>query len=198
VRIWNEYARDGGLLVVLSGPSGVGKDAVLSEFVRICPEVKRCVATTTRAKRAAEVDGVDYNFVTVEEFERRREQDGFLEWAVYCGNMYGTPREWVREQTAQGTDVILKIEVQGGCKVKRQAPDCVMIFLVPPTMEELERRLRSRLTESEDEIEGRLMRARREMEYIPDYEYVIENDSVQRAAEELKAVIRAEHCRIRK
>jgi guanylate kinase len=196
VRIWSEYARDGGLLIVLSGPSGVGKDAVLDEFLRLGTGVKKCVTSTTRPIREGEVDGVDYVFLTAEEFERRRAEGGFLESAVYCGNMYGTPRDWVEQETSLGLDVILKIEVQGAAEVKRQKPDCVMVFLVPPSMEELERRLRGRCTDSEDEIRGRLARARKELEEAPSYDYVVENDSIRQAAEELKAVVVAEHDRV--
>lgn len=196
VRIWSEYARDGGLLIVLSGPSGVGKDAILAEFLALGSGVKKAVTCTTRPPREGEVDGVDYTFLTEEEFERRKSEGGFLESAVYCGNMYGTPRDWVERETSLGHDVILKIEVQGGLEVKRQMPGCVMIFLVPPSVEELERRLRNRSTDSDVEIEGRLARARRELEEVCHYEYIIENDSIHQAVEDLKAVVIAEHNRI--
>lgn len=197
MRIWDEYARDGGLLIVLSGPSGVGKDALLDEFLTLGTSVKKCVTCTTRPKRENEVDGVDYAFLSVDEFVRRRSECGFLESAVYCGNMYGTPRDWVEHENSLGHDVILKIEVQGGLEVKRQKPDCVMVFLVPPSMEELERRLRGRLTESDEEIEGRLARARNELELVSNYKYIIENDSLHQAAEELKCIVTAEHDKIK-
>lgn len=196
MRIWSEYARDGGLLIVLSGPSGVGKDAVLAEFLTLGTGVRKCVTCTTRARREAEVDGVDYTFLSIEEFERRKAAGGFLESAVYCDNMYGTPRDWVERETSLGHDVILKIEVQGGLEVKRQMPDCVMVFLVPPSMEELERRLRDRSTDSDEEIEGRLARARKEIEEVSNYGYIIENDSIRQAAEELKAVVIAERDKV--
>lgn len=197
MRIWSQYVRDGGLLIVLSGPSGVGKDAVLDEFLKLGTGVKKCVTCTTRPKREAEVDGVDYTFLSVEDFERRKAEGGFLESAVYCGNMYGTPREWVEQETLLGHDVVLKIEVQGGLEVKRQMPGSVMVFLVPPSMDELARRLRTRSTDSDEEIEGRLARAARELEEVSQYDYIIENDSIRQAAEELKAVVIAEHCRIK-
>lgn len=196
MRIWSQYARDGGLLIVLSGPSGVGKDVVLSEFLTLGTGVRKCVTCTTRARREGEVDGVDYTFLSVDEFERRISEGGFLESAVYCGNMYGSPRETVERENALGHDVILKIEIQGGLEVKRQKPDCVMVFLVPPSMEELERRLRERLTETDAEIESRLARARKELEAVSNYEYIIENDSVRQAAEELKAVVVAERDKV--
>lgn len=197
VRIWDEYARDGGLLIVLSGPSGVGKDAVLAEFLKLGTGVRKCVTCTTRPKREGEVDGVDYTFLSPEEFQRRWAADGFLETAKYCGYQYGTPKDYVESELAAGHDVILKIEVQGGREVKREMPDALMVFLVPPSMEELERRLRNRLTESDEQIAGRLARAREELEEVTHYTYIIENDTIAQAAEELKAVITAERCRIR-
>lgn len=198
MRIRSQYARNGGLLVVFSGPSGVGKDAVLEEFFRlqVGDSVRKCVTCTTRPKRDNEMDGVDYAFLTFEEFEQRKRDGGFLESAVYCGNMYGTPKDWVEHETSLGHDVVLKIEVQGGLEVKRAKPDCVMIFLVPPSMEELERRLRDRRTESCEEIEGRLARARRELEETCKYDYIIENDTVTQAARDLWAVVDAERHRI--
>lgn len=196
LRIWDEYARDGGLLIVLSGPSGVGKDAVLDEFLRLGTGVTKCVTCTTRARRDGETDGVDYTFLTIDEFEQRKAVGGFLESAIYCGNMYGTPRDWVERETSLGHDVILKIEVQGGIEVKRRMPGCVMVFLVPPSMEELARRLRDRCTDSDAEIEGRLARARKELEEAANYDYIIENDSIRQAAEELRAVVVAERDRV--
>ena len=197
MRTWDRYLRTRGLLVVLSGPSGVGKDAVLTELEKICPGVRRCVTTTTRLPRSGEIDGVHYNFVSVGIFRRQADENEFLEFAQVHGNLYGTPRRWVEDNIAQGHDVILKIDVQGGLAVKQQAPSAVMTFVVPPSMDELERRLRSRLTESEAEVTKRLLDARNELEQIPNYTYIIENDSLPSAAEQLKAVIVAEHCRVK-
>ncbi len=197
MRTWDRYLRTRGLLVVLSGPSGVGKDAVLTELEKICPGVRRCVTTTTRLPRSGEIDGVHYNFVSVGSFRRQADENEFLEFAQVHGNLYGTPRRWVEDNIAQGHDVILKIDVQGGLAVKQQAPSAVMTFVVPPSMDELERRLRSRLTESEAEVTKRLLDARNELEQIPNYTYIIENDSLPSAAEQLKAVIVAEHCRVK-
>ncbi|MCL5105654.1 MAG: guanylate kinase [Armatimonadetes bacterium] len=197
VRPWDKFVRCEGLLIVVSGPSGVGKDAVLAELAKIYPRARKCVTTTTREPRDGEAQGVDYTFVSEEEFRERIESGGFLEHAEFCGNLYGTPRQWVEDRLGEGVDVVLKIDVQGGLAVKRQMPSALMIFLVPPSMEELERRLRNRLTDSEEAIAGRLVRARRELEQIPHYDYIVENDDVVQAAEELKAVIIAEHCRVR-
>jgi len=192
---WDRHVRRGGLLVVLSGPSGVGKDAVLEELQRRVPGIRRCVTVTTRPKRDYERDGVDYTFITSDEFRSRAESGAFLEYAEVYGNLYGTPRQWVNEHLSRGVDIVLKIDVQGGLAVKRAMPEAIMVFLAPPSMEELERRLRSRNSESEESIARRLLNARKELEEIPNYDYVIENRSVECAAEDLKAVVVAEHCR---
>jgi len=197
VRIWDEYRRKEGLVFVLSGPSGVGKDVVLSEFLHIGSGVKKCVTCTTRPRRDNEVDGVDYTFLTVDEFEARKAECGFLETAVYCDHLYGTPKQWVEQETSLGNYVILKIEVQGGSEIRLWKPDSIMIFLVPPSMEELERRLRDRRTDSEEQIQSRLAQARKELEETAKYDYVIENDSICRAARELWAIVDAERNRIR-
>lgn len=195
--IWDRYCRKSGLLAVLSGPSGVGKDAVLSELLPMCLNLRQCVTYTTRPPRQSEVSGSDYHFVSEEEFMADVQSGGFLEHAEVHGHLYGTPRRWVEDTLARATDVVLKIDVQGGINVKRQVPSCVMVFLVPPSMEELERRLRGRLTENADEIERRQAGARQEMEQIPNYDYVVENDTVRAAAETIKAILIAEHCRIK-
>lgn len=194
--MWNRYCRKSGLLVVLSGPSGVGKDAVLADLLPMFPNLRKCVTYTTRPKRDNEVHGVDYTFVSKDEFQSEAESGGFLEHAEVHGHLYGTPRKWVDGTLAQGLDVILKIDVQGGLNVKRQAPSCIMIFLVPPSMEELERRLCGRLTENGEEIARRLANARRELEQIPQYDYIVENDTVHAAAETIRAILIAEHSRI--
>lgn len=195
---WKRFQRSGGMLIVVSGPSGVGKDAVLAEFTRICPSVQRCVTCTTRPPRENETDGLDYNFLTIDEFKQGIADGGFLEYAEFCGNYYGTPKKWVEEKLAAGIDVILKIEVQGASAIKHTMPEAVMAFIVPPSIEELEKRLRGRGTDSDEVIAGRLNRALEELKEVPNYDFIIENDSVEHAAEELKAVIIAEHCRIRK
>ncbi|MBI2844528.1 MAG: guanylate kinase [Armatimonadetes bacterium] len=193
---WNNYRRRTGLVIVLSGPSGVGKDCVLEEFIKLCPDVRRCITYTTRTPRAGEGSGKDYHFVSVEEFGRMVEDCWFLEFAEVHGNLYGTPRSWVEEERAAGRDVVLKIDVQGGVAVKRQIPDAVMVFLVPPSLEELDRRLRSRLTEADAELTKRLLDARSELAYISSYEYMIENDVVFGAASKLRAIVIAERSRI--
>ena len=182
--------------MVLSGPSGAGKDAVLGELATVYPNARRCVTTTTRPRRDSEQDGLDYNFISASEFRKLAEEGAFLEYAEVHGRLYGTPRRWVEENLSRGEDVVLKIDVQGGLNVKRARPDAVMVFLVPPSMEELEKRLRSRNTDSDEDVTRRLLNARKELEQIPHYDYIIENSSLPSAAEELKAVIVAEHLRV--
>lgn len=196
MQIWDSYRRKSGLAIVVSGPSGVGKDTVLDEFVKVCPEVTRCVTVTTRQPRVSEQHGLDYSFVTEQEFRRMIDLGEFLEYAEVHGNLYGTPKSWVAGKVSAGQDCLLKIDVQGGIAVKKQIPEAVMVFLVPPSMEELERRLRTRSTDSEEAIEKRLQNARHEMEQIPYYEYIVENDLVENAAAKLRAIVVAEHSRI--
>lgn len=185
-----------GRLFVISGPSGVGKDTVLVRLHALLPDVLRCVTATTRAPRPGEVEGADYFFVSVAEFRVMVEIDAFLEYARVNGNLYGTPRAWVEEQRAKGRDVLLKIDVQGGLTVRTRARDAVLIFLRPPSVEELERRLRSRSTENEEQITTRLLDARSELQQMPNYDYAVVNDEVERAADLVRAIILAERCRV--
>ena len=195
-----------GLLIVVSGPSAVGKDTVLDALLGATPSgflLQKCVTATTRPPRpkeggGMEQDGVDYHFVSPARFNAMVAEDALLEYAEYADNYYGTPRDWVDGRRAQGVDVILKIEVQGGMIVKQKAPDAVLVFLQPPSLPELERRLRHRRTDSDDQIAKRLLHARKEMDYRPHYDYAVTNDEVTDAVEAIRAILRAEHCRIRK
>ena len=144
-----------------------------------------------------EQDGVDYHFVSPARFNEMVAQDELLEYAEYADNYYGTPKSWVAERRAQGIDIILKIEVQGGMIVKEQAPDAVLVFLQPPSLEELERRLRNRRTDGEDAIAKRLLHARKELAQRPHYDYAVTNDTITDAVDAIRAILRAEHCRIR-
>jgi guanylate kinase len=193
---WDSWRRRTGLVIVLSGPSGVGKDSILKQFVRVCPDVAHCATFTTRAPRPGEREGKPYHFVSADEFGRMAQSGSFLEYAEVHGNMYGTPRGWVLEETSAGRDVILKIDVQGGIAVKKQLPEAVLVFVAPPSMRELERRLRSRLTESEAEVAKRLGDARVELEKIPHYDYLITNAVVRDAVDKLRAIVVAERCRV--
>jgi guanylate kinase len=186
-----------GKLYVLSGPSGVGKDTVLAALRVRVPSLAVCITATTRTMRPGESQGVPYQFLSVVEFEEMVRADAFLEYARVNGNnLYGTPRSWVEEQRAAGRDVLLKIDVQGGLAVRAKVSDAVLIFLDPPSMEELERRLRARSTEDEDAIRVRLLDARSELAQRPHYDYAVPNDTVESAAEKLQAILTAEACKI--
>ncbi len=188
-----------GRLLVVSGPSGVGKDTVLERLLDSAqrpPNLIRCVTATTRPPRAGETHGVDYFFFSREEFEARIAENFFLEYAPYGQRLYGTPRDFVERERARNNDVILKIEVQGALMVKKALPEAILLFLAPPSWEELERRLRSRQTDDEAAMQTRLQTARRELETAPLYDYLVVNDDLERAVETLRMIILAERCRI--
>ena len=184
-----------GLLIVLSGPSGAGKGTVCAALRRLMPQLTYSVSVTTRAPRKGEQEGVNYFFRTRSEFNKMIEEDGLLEWAEYVGNCYGTPRKFVEEQLQAGKDVLLEIEVQGAMQVKRRFPEGVFIFLIPPSMTELKARIRQRGTESESVLSKRLRVASDELALVHDYNYVVVNDEVELAAEKIRSIIYAEHCR---
>jgi guanylate kinase len=185
-----------GLLIVLSGPSGVGKGTVRKElFSQPDTAFEYSVSATTRLPREGETNGVDYFFKTREEFEEMIRQDQLLEYAEFVGNYYGTPVEYVRETLDAGKDVFLEIEVQGASQVRSKFPEGLFIFLAPPSLSELENRIVTRGTETEEIIKGRMRAAREEIEMMELYDYVVENDQVEKAAERVKAIVVAEHCR---
>lgn len=184
-----------GLLVVLSGPSGAGKGTVLKSLLAGGGGVRLSVSATTRAPRPGEVHGREYYFISREKFLQMAEKGEMLESAEYCGNCYGTPAAPIEKWTSEGTDVILEIEVQGGAQIKRKRPDSVGIFILPPSMEELERRLKKRGTESAEAVHKRLETARREIAQAQNYDYVVVNDSVEKAAEQIRDILCAEKCR---
>ncbi len=184
-------------MYVVSGPSGVGKDTVLDRLRGGIDRVVVCATATTRAMRPGESDGNPYWFLTIEEFERRIAAGAFLEHArVNGGNWYGTPRDWVDARRAEGLDVILKIDVQGGEAIREKVPEAILVFLEPPSMEELELRLRRRGTESESQIRTRLEDARNEMALRERYDYSVVNDNVAIASDKVRAILMAERCRI--
>lgn len=174
-----------GRLVVLSGPSGVGKGTIVTQARLLHPELWISVSATTRAPRAGEVDGRHYHFWTAEQFAATIAGDGFLEWAEFAGNRYGTPRAPVQARLDDGESVLLEIELQGARQVRRAMPEALMVFLSPPSVAELEARLRGRATEDEAAIAGRLVRARAELAAATEFDLVIVNDDVHRAATEL-------------
>lgn len=183
---------DRGILVILSGPSGSGKDTVLNKFLDGRNDAKVSVSMTTRAKREDEVDGVNYYFVSREYFEKKLSEDKMLEYAEYAGNLYGTPKAPVDEMLAEGKAVILKIEIQGADKIRKLYPDVVSIFLMPPSAAVLEKRLRGRNSEDEETINHRLVIAKEEMRRAADYDYVVINDTVENAAAGIETIINAE------
>ena len=184
-----------GLLIVMSGPSGAGKSTVIGRLMKKRSDVRFSVSATTRNPRPGEEDGVDYFFRTREEFLRMIGEDAFLEHAEYVGNFYGTPARPVDERLEEGWNVLLDIEVQGAAQVLQKRPDAVSIFLAPPSLAELERRLRGRGTDTEEKIAGRLETARRECALAKNYTYIVVNDDADKAARELDAIITAERCR---
>ena len=185
------------LLLVISGPSGVGKDAVLERMKSSRVPYHFAVTATARPKRANEVDGVDYVFVSRDEFQSMIRNDELLEWAEVYGNLYGVPKAPVREALSRGQDVILKIDVQGGDNIRRLVPGAVYVFLAPPDMAELEHRLRRRRTESKETMKVRLETAAKEMEEAQKYDYVVVNRTgrLDEAVEEIDEIIRRERAR---
>lgn len=186
-----------GTLVVLSGPSGVGKSTVITELLSERKDIYFSVSFTTRSPRSGEVDGVNYNFVGRSEFERMIQNGELLEYAEYVGNYYGTSLKVIQDYLDQGTDVLLDIEVQGAAKVKEKCPEAVLIFIFPPSLEELAHRLQSRNTDSEEAIAKRLERAREECGEIVKYDYLVVNDSVIAAVGEITSILTAESCRVK-
>ncbi len=184
-----------GKLVVLSGPSGAGKSTVVFKTMEGRQDLCFSTSVTTRKPRPGEVDGREYFFIDRERFAQMVENDELLEHAEYVSNCYGTPRTFVEEKLASGINVILDIEVQGARQVSAKMPDAVKIFVIPPSLEELRRRLESRGTDSAEVIDARLARARQEYAEADFYDYILVNDEVEKAAGELAAILTAEHCR---
>ncbi len=185
-----------GLLIVISGPSGVGKGTVRKALFEMPGHnLEYSISMTTRAMRPGEVDGKDYYFVSKEEFKQRIADGKFLEYAEFVGNFYGTPLDKVEEKLALGKEVVLEIEVQGALQVREKCPDAVFIFLVPPSKQALYDRLRGRGTETEERIKERIAKADKEFKLAHKYDYIVVNDDVANAADRIMAIIRAEHAR---
>lgn len=185
-----------GLLIVFSGPSGVGKDTVLGRFLQKQPDCALSVSATTRTPRPGEMEGEDYFFLSRERFGELVARGDMLEYAQYGGNLYGTPRQAVDKQLRQGKNVILEIEVQGALQIRKQRPDAVFVFVMPPSWESLVSRLKSRGTESTQALELRLAAARCEMLKARDYDYILINDDLDRCVDRLAAVIQAAQCSV--
>ncbi|MBO8142248.1 MAG: guanylate kinase [Firmicutes bacterium] len=185
-----------GFLVVLSGPSGVGKNTLLNAVLPTVEGLKYSVSATTRPPRPGEVHGRDYFFVSDEEFDAMLERGELLEWAEFVGRRYGTPRRYVDQCLAQGLTVILDIDIQGAAQVRAAMPEAVLVFLLPPSLEELRRRIYGRGKDPEAAIVKRLSAAKHELAAVTDYDYVIVNDDLAKARDELRAIILAERCRV--
>ena len=184
-----------GLLIIFSGPSGSGKGTIMKSLLASRDDTVLSVSMTTRAPRPGEIDGYHYHFVTHEEFKKTIEEDGFLEYAEYNGNFYGTPEAPIRRLLNEGKNVMLEIEVQGAEKVMDHRSDVVSIFITTPSYEELERRLRGRGTEPEEVIRGRMKTSQYELSRAFRYQYIVLNDEVEKAVERITTIIDAEHMR---
>ena len=180
-----------GQLIVVSGPSGVGKGTVLKEYLNSRDGIAYSVSATTRQPRPGEENGIHYYFLSREEFERTAAEGGMLEYASYNGNYYGTPKAPVEQQRNQGNDGVLEIEVQGALQVKKSCPDALLIFVAPPSFEELKNRLTGRQTEDAKTVENRLNIARQELMCAGEYDYIIVNDTVEQAVRRLGQIISA-------
>ena len=184
-----------GKTFIICGPSGVGKGTVVARLMASDPTLYFSVSATTREPRPGEIDGKHYHFLTHEQFDEWVKDEQFLEYAEFVGNRYGTPRRFIDKAMEQGRDVILDIEIQGAEQVHQKRPDAVRIFIAPPSWDELERRLIGRGTEDMEKVKSRLQRGKEEFLVAKDFDYFVINDTVDRAVEEISAIMCAEHCK---
>jgi guanylate kinase len=182
-----------GVLIVLSGFSGAGKGTIVKRLMSQYDNYALSISMTTRAPREGELDGREYFFSTKEDFEKRIEENGLIEYACYCGNYYGTPKDYVQKMLKEGKDVILEIELQGAMKVKEQFPQALLLFVMPPSAEILKERLTGRGTETAEVIESRLARASEESEGIEQYDYIVVNDVLDECVERVHRIIDCAH-----
>ena len=185
-----------GLLIVISGASGTGKGTVCKKILADLPKISYSISATTRKPRQGEVDGREYYFLSVDEFKQWIADEKFLEYAEVYGNFYGTPLNKIEEQLNRGEDVLLEIDVQGALNVKKKCPDGVYIFLLPPSLEELKRRIEGRGTETPESLSRRLKNAVAEIQIGREYDYVVVNDTVDNAAAQIKSILVAERCKV--
>ena len=184
---------DKGILIVVSGFSGAGKGTLMRRLMESYDNYALSISMTTRKPREGEQHGVEYFFASREEFEQKIAEDKLIEYACYCDNYYGTPRAYVEEQLSQGKDVILEIEIQGALKIKKQFPQALLMFVMPPNVPELKRRLIGRGTETEDVIDKRLKRAFEESQGIEEYDYIVVNDNLEECVKYMHSLIMAAH-----
>ncbi len=195
-RWWNELSR--GFLLVLSGPSGAGKGTVSKELMKNNKDVIFSISATTRKMRDGEVNGVNYYFVSEEEFESMVQNDGFLEHAKVHNNYYGTPKDFVYDHIEKGEIVLLEIDVQGALQIKKNYKEAVFMFLLPPNMDELKKRIIGRNTETEEDIELRYKNAFKELDFVNEYDYFVVNDEVNQAVKDIENIINAEKHRVKR
>jgi len=185
-----------GQLIVVSGPSGAGKDTIVSELIKKNDNIWLSVSATSRKPRKGEVEGINYFFLSTEEFEEKIKDNYFLEYAKYADNYYGTPKEEIIKKLDKGIDVILVIEIEGAKKIKEIAPETLFIFIMPPSEKELLKRLSNRKTEEKEKIVKRFEIAYKEMNEVTKYNYVVVNDKIETAVDKMEAIIKAEKCRV--
>lgn len=187
-----------GMLIVLSGPSGVGKNTLVKKGLEVLDNITYSISATTRKPREGERDGIDYFFISEREFKERIARNEFLEWAEVYGNFYGTPRAYIESMLEKGVDVILDIDIQGAASIRRNCTDGVFIFIVPPSSTELMNRLRRRGTESEAAILSRISNVSAELKAIPEYDYILVNTDIEETTERLKSIVIAERCKVKR
>lgn len=185
-----------GLVIVISGPSGVGKGTVNKKLINVCENIEVAISATTRKRREGEVDGQDYYFISKEEFDSKIVNNEFIEYAHVHGNMYGTLISEVKKITEKGKDVILEIDVQGGRSIKSKYSDCISVFILPPNMEELATRLNGRATDDEETIKLRLDTAEEEVRCVFDYDFAVINDNLEQCVDQIRSIIHGEKFRV--
>ncbi len=184
-----------GSLIVISGPSGVGKDTIVNEYTKTHKDSWVSVSMTSRPIRDGEEDGKNYYYVSKKEFEEKIEEGFFLEYAKYVNNYYGTPKKYINEKLDKGIDVFLVIEIQGAMQIKELIPEAIFIFLFPPSLDELKKRLKNRGTDSEEKINQRFLTAYKEMNEVTKYNYVVVNDEINNTIKKIEAILISEKCR---
>lgn len=185
-----------GLLIVISAPSGAGKGTIINKMLEKNNNLWLSVSETSRPMRANDIDGITYHFCTKEEFEEKIKDDYFLEYALYANNYYGTPKKYIQEHLSKGQDVILEIEIQGAMQIKKLIPEALFIFIMPPSLNELKKRLVGRNTDTKEKILERFKIAYQEINDVTKYNYVVVNDEIDVAADKILSIIKAERCRV--